>query len=147
MESDFNYQSSEKSRLKRVENTKKMIGSFEEILLEPTYTLVKVICEAELAKECREELFTSVVTVFVQNELIVSLLKLVFRSEIQSPISSTSSATLLRGESSAIKLLSKYFAFEGKPFLQRFVRPLIQKVSQIRSLEIKSGESKARREC
>eukprot|EP01103_Thecamoeba_quadrilineata_P014884 TRINITY_DN4544_c0_g1_i1.p1 TRINITY_DN4544_c0_g1~~TRINITY_DN4544_c0_g1_i1.p1 ORF type:complete len:569 (+),score=85.70 TRINITY_DN4544_c0_g1_i1:51-1757(+) len=119
------------------ENQKKLTASFEEILLEPNFTIVKIVCEAEFARDCRDELFTAVVNMFVANELVVSLLKLVFRSEIQQS-KVMNACTLFRGESPAVKLMSKYFSFEGKAYLLQFVRPLVLKITQCRSLEINS---------
>eukprot|EP01103_Thecamoeba_quadrilineata_P008673 TRINITY_DN18403_c0_g1_i1.p1 TRINITY_DN18403_c0_g1~~TRINITY_DN18403_c0_g1_i1.p1 ORF type:complete len:562 (+),score=108.44 TRINITY_DN18403_c0_g1_i1:83-1768(+) len=120
------------------ETTLRLISSFEEIILEPSYTIVKIICEAEAKKSCRDELFTSVVNVFVHNDLIVSLLKLQFRREIQLKSNTTDPTTLFRGETAAVKLMSKYFILEGKTYLHSFVRPLVSKITQSGSLEVNS---------
>eukprot|EP01103_Thecamoeba_quadrilineata_P014323 TRINITY_DN4239_c0_g1_i1.p1 TRINITY_DN4239_c0_g1~~TRINITY_DN4239_c0_g1_i1.p1 ORF type:complete len:569 (-),score=83.60 TRINITY_DN4239_c0_g1_i1:177-1883(-) len=118
--------------------SQKMTAAFEEILLEPSFTIIKILCDAEANKTCRDELFTSVVNLFVHNDLIVSLLKLQFRHEIQqaSTTAHPDPSTLFRGESAAIKLMSRYFALEGKGYLHKFVRPLVAKICQSGSLEV-----------
>eukprot|EP01103_Thecamoeba_quadrilineata_P011116 TRINITY_DN2585_c0_g2_i1.p1 TRINITY_DN2585_c0_g2~~TRINITY_DN2585_c0_g2_i1.p1 ORF type:complete len:562 (+),score=85.83 TRINITY_DN2585_c0_g2_i1:132-1817(+) len=120
-----------------VDASQKMTSAFEEILLEPSFTIIKMLCDAEASKLCRDELFTSVVNLFVHNDLIVSLLKLQFRHEIQhASTTHPDPSTLFRGESAAIKLMSRYFALEGKMYLNKFVRPLVIKICQSGSLEV-----------
>eukprot|EP01103_Thecamoeba_quadrilineata_P003993 TRINITY_DN13721_c0_g1_i1.p1 TRINITY_DN13721_c0_g1~~TRINITY_DN13721_c0_g1_i1.p1 ORF type:complete len:149 (+),score=20.55 TRINITY_DN13721_c0_g1_i1:207-653(+) len=111
----------------------------KQLMFEPNFTLIKIICEAETSKQGRDELFTSVVDVFMHNELMIPLLNQQFRREIQQT-SIKDSSTLFRAESAAIKLMSKYFMVEGKQYLMHFVRPLVHKIIQRGSLEVNASK-------
>eukprot|EP01103_Thecamoeba_quadrilineata_P018989 TRINITY_DN7516_c0_g1_i1.p1 TRINITY_DN7516_c0_g1~~TRINITY_DN7516_c0_g1_i1.p1 ORF type:complete len:365 (+),score=52.32 TRINITY_DN7516_c0_g1_i1:82-1095(+) len=116
------------------QTTLKVVSSFEELLLEPNYFIMSFLCDTETIRGGRDELFDAVVTLLVHNDLIVPFLKQRFRTEINA--STIDVKTLFRSESSAVKVLSRYFWLEGKNYVSTFVRPLLARIAASGSLEV-----------
>eukprot|EP01101_Sappina_pedata_P006778 TRINITY_DN3465_c0_g1_i1.p1 TRINITY_DN3465_c0_g1~~TRINITY_DN3465_c0_g1_i1.p1 ORF type:complete len:871 (-),score=186.52 TRINITY_DN3465_c0_g1_i1:51-2663(-) len=116
----------------------RLIQSFEEILMEPTFTVISIIGEAESKRQSRDEVFDAIINISISNELTISLIKRQFQKEIldSSGTHHTNPSTLFRGESCAIKTMSRYFCMEGKQYLQSCVLPLIKQISIAGSLEV-----------
>jgi len=112
-----------------------LLTSFEELILEPQFIVLKTLCKETHNKGAAEmrPLMDAAIQLLTSFDLVPNFLRVLFTSEMQERISQD---ILFRGDSTATAVASRYFELYGHRYLQILQAPLSHVFSRKKALEV-----------